>query len=150
MEFQFGFKPVDILMVEDSLGDARMTQEAFKEGKIINRLYVTGDGIDALAFLRKEGPYEAVPRPDLILLDLNLPRMDGREFLTIVKEDPDLRRIPIVVLTSSMAEQDIIKSYDLHANCYVTKPVSIDQFVKVVHTVEDFWFTIVRLPPDVF
>ena len=141
-------KAIDILLVEDNPGDVRLTREALKEGKVLNTLHVVGDGIEALEFLRHEGPYAKVPHPDIILLDLNLPRMDGRELLAEIKSDPDLRRIPVVILTTSKAEEDIIKSYDLHANCYITKPVDLDQFIKVVKSVEEFWFTIVKLPPD--
>jgi len=141
-------KPIDILLVEDNPGDVRLTYEALKEGKVLNSLQVVGDGIEALAFLRHEGAYAKAPHPDIILLDLNLPRMDGREVLAEIKNDPDLRRIPVVILTTSKAEEDIIKTYNLHANCYITKPVDLDQFINVVKSVEEFWFTIVRLPPD--
>ena len=141
-------KAIDILLVEDNLGDVRLTREALKEGKVLNTLHVVGDGIDALEFLRHKAPYAKVPHPDIILLDLNLPRMDGRELLAVIKSDLNLRRIPVVILTTSKAEEDIIKSYDLHANCYITKPVDLDQFIKVVKSVEEFWFTIVKLPPD--
>jgi chemotaxis family two-component system response regulator Rcp1 len=138
-------RPIEILLVEDNAGDVRLTQEVMKEGKVRNRMSVVGDGVEALAFLRREGSYVAAPRPDVILLDLNLPQKDGREVLCEVKADPCLRRIPVVVLTTSEAEQDILKSYDLHANCYITKPVDLEQFIKVVRTIEDFWLTIVRL-----
>ncbi|MCX6028329.1 MAG: response regulator [Chloroflexi bacterium] len=141
-------KPVDILLVEDNPGDVRLTREALKEGKVLNTLSVVTDGVEALAFLRREGRYAAATRPDIILLDLNLPRMDGRELLAVIKADADLRRIPVVILTTSAAEQDILKSYNLHANCYITKPVDLEQFIGVVRSVEDFWFTIVRLPPN--
>jgi two-component system, chemotaxis family, response regulator Rcp1 len=141
-------KAIDILLVEDNPGDVRLTREALKEGKVLNTLHVVGDGIDALEFLRHKGLYTKVPHPDIILLDLNLPRMDGRELLAEIKTDPNLRRIPVVILTTSKAEEDIIKSYDLHANCYITKPVDLDQFITVVKSVEEFWFTIVKLPPD--
>jgi chemotaxis family two-component system response regulator Rcp1 len=141
-------KTIDILLVEDNPGDVRLTREAFKEGKVLNNLYVAGDGIEALEFLRHEGKYAKVPYPDIILLDLNLPRKDGRELLADIKSDPNLRRIPVVILTTSKAEEDIIKTYDLHANCYITKPVDLDKFITVVKSVEDFWFTIVRLPPN--
>ena len=140
-------KPFQILLVEDNPGDVRLTREAFKDGKICHALYVADDGVQALAFLRHEGEYANVPRPDLVLLDLNLPRKDGREVLADMKMDPDLKRIPVVVLTTSEDEQDILRSYDLHANCYITKPIDLDQFLKIVHYVEDFWLTIVRLPP---
>jgi CheY-like chemotaxis protein len=141
-------KPIDILLVEDNPGDVRLTREALKEGKVLNTMQVVGDGIEALAFLRHEGPYAKSPHPDIILLDLNLPKKDGREVLAEIKNDPNLRRIPVVILTTSKAEEDILKSYDLHANCFITKPVDLDQFIKVVKSVEEFWFTIVRLPPD--
>ncbi len=141
-------KPVDILLVEDNPGDVRLTREALKEGKVLNTLSVAADGVEALAFLRREGCHAAAPRPDIILLDLNLPRMDGRELLAVIKADADLRRIPVVILTTSAAEQDILKSYNLHANCFITKPVDLEQFIAVVRSVEDFWFTIVRLPPN--
>ena len=141
-------KPIDILLVEDNPGDVRLTREALKEGKLLNNLYVAGDGIEALEFLRNQGQYALSPYPDIILLDLNLPKMDGRELLAIIKSDPNLRRIPVVILTTSKAEEDIIKTYDLHANCYITKPVDLDQFITVVKSVEEFWFTIVKLPSD--
>lgn len=135
------------LLVEDNPGDVRLTREALEESKLRNNLSVVGDGEEALAFLRRHPPYENAPRPDVILLDLNLPRKSGREVLAEIKADPDLRRIPVVVITSSEAEQDIVASYDLHVNCYVTKPVDLDQFIKVVRSVSEFWLTIVRLPP---
>jgi two-component system, chemotaxis family, response regulator Rcp1 len=138
-------RPVDILMVEDNPGDVRLTQEALKESKLRNNLALARDGEEALAYLHREGAFANVLRPDLILLDLNLPKVDGREVLAVIKADPELRRIPVVVLTTSNAEQDIVHVYDLHANCYITKPVDIDQFVKVVQSIEDFWFTIVKL-----
>jgi len=141
-------RAVEILLVEDNPGDVRLTQEALKEGKIVNRLSVVNDGVEALAFLRREGKYANRPRPDLIMLDLNLPKKDGREVLAEIKEDDDLKRIPIVVLTTSKAEEDILKTYNLHANCYVTKPVDLNQFLNVVKAVEDFWLTIVNLPPN--
>jgi CheY-like chemotaxis protein len=139
--------PVEILLVEDNPGDVRLTREALRDGKVRNNLNVVDDGVKALAYLRREGEYANVRRPDLILLDLNLPRMSGREVLTEIKGDPDLRSIPVVVLTTSQAEQDIVKAYELNANCYVTKPVDLDQFINVVKSIEDFWLTIVRLPP---
>ena len=148
MTKQIGIKAIDILLVEDNPGDVRLTREALKEGKVLNTLQVVGDGIEALEFLRHEGKYAKTPHPDIILLDLNLPRMDGRELLAVIKSDLNLRRIPVVILTTSKAEEDIIKSYDLHANCFITKPVDLDQFIKVVKSVEEFWFTIVKLPPD--
>lgn len=141
-------RPVEILLVEDNPGDVRLTREALREGKVRNNLHVTPDGVEALRFLRREGEYADAVRPDLILLDLNLPKKDGREVLEDIKADPSLRYIPVVVLTSSEAEQDIVRAYDLHANCYVTKPVDLDQFIHVVHSIEDFWFTIVKLPPE--
>jgi two-component system, chemotaxis family, response regulator Rcp1 len=141
--------PVEILLVEDNPGDVRLTREALREGKVHNNLSVVDDGVKALAFLRRQGEYASAPRPDLILLDLNLPRMSGREVLTEVKSDPELKSIPVVVLTTSQAEQDIVRAYELNANCYVTKPVDLDQFITVVKSIEDFWLTIVRLPPAV-
>ena len=139
---------IEILLVEDSPGDVRLTREALKEGKINNELHVVGDGAAALAFLRREGEYASAVRPDLILLDLNLPIVDGREVLAEAKSDPDLRQIPIVVLTTSDAEADILEAYDLHANCYITKPVALNQFLRVIQTIEDFWLSIVRLPKE--
>jgi two-component system, chemotaxis family, response regulator Rcp1 len=138
--------PIDILLVEDNPGDVRLTVEALKEGKVRNRLSVVEDGVEALAFLRQEGKYADAPRPDVILLDLNLPRKDGRVVLAEIKADEGLRRIPVVVLTTSSSEQDILRSYDLHANCYITKPVDLEQFIEVVKGIEDFWLTIVKLP----
>ncbi len=139
-------KPVEVLLVEDNPGDVRLTLEALKDGKVNNHLSVVEDGVEALAFLRREGKYADASRPDLILLDLNLPKKDGREVLSEIKTDEDLKRIPVVVLTTSKAEEDILKTYNLHANCYITKPVDFDQFVIVVRLIEDFWFTIVKLP----
>jgi two-component system, chemotaxis family, response regulator Rcp1 len=139
-------KPVEILLIEDSPGDVRLTQEALKEAKVLNNLTVATDGVEALEILRRQGPHAKVSRPDLILLDLNLPRKDGREVLKEIKADPDLKRIPIVVLTTSRAEEDVIKAYDLHANCYITKPVDFKQFVTVVQSIEDFWLAVVKLP----
>ena len=138
--------PVEILLVEDSPADVRLTIEALRDAKVRNNLHVAADGEEALAFLRREGQHADAIRPDLILLDLNLPKKDGREVLEEVKADPQLRRIPVVILTTSEAEQDILRSYDLHANCYITKPVDLDQFITVVRTIEDFWLTIVKLP----
>ncbi|MGH8514531.1 MAG: response regulator [Gammaproteobacteria bacterium] len=135
-----------ILLVEDNPGDVRLTREALKEGKILNDLCVVGDGVEALAFLRREDGYAEAERPDLILLDLNLPKKDGREVLQEIKGDGDLKKIPVVVLTTSAAERDILNAYDLHANCYITKPVDLGQFIKVVQLIEDFWLTIVKLP----
>jgi len=138
--------PIEILLVEDNPGDVELTREALHDGKIHMNLSVVNDGVEALAFLRREGTYAGSPRPDLILLDLNLPRKDGRAVLADVKQDPSLRHIPVVVLTSSQAEQDIVRAYDLHANCYVTKPVDLDQFITIVRSIEQFWFTVVKLP----
>ena len=147
MNHERPYKPIEILLVEDNPGDVRLTIEAMKEGRVSNRLSVARDGVEALEFLYRRGAFEDAPRPDLILLDLNMPRKDGREVLAEIKADPDLKRIPVVILTTSEAEQDIIKTYDLHANCYVTKPVDLTQFLKVVRLIEDFWLSIVRLPP---
>jgi two-component system, chemotaxis family, response regulator Rcp1 len=141
-------RPIEILLVEDNPGDVRLTEEALKEGKVNNNLCVVNDGLEALAFLRREGQFAEAVRPDLILLDLNLPKMDGRELLAEVKADENLKRIPVVVLTTSKAEEDIIKTYNLHANCYITKPVDLDQFIDVVNSIENFWMTIVILPPN--
>jgi CheY-like chemotaxis protein len=145
-EIPYGGTPIEVLLVEDDPGDVLMTQEAFEEHKVRNNLAVVNDGTEAIAYLRRQGPYANAPRPDLILLDLNLPRRDGREVLAEVKNDPDLCRIPVVVLTTSQADEDIVRSYDLHANAYVTKPVDFDRFVQVVRSIDDFYFTIVRLP----
>ncbi|MBC8264010.1 MAG: response regulator [Anaerolineales bacterium] len=141
-------KSVEILLVEDNPGDVRLAQEALKDAKMRNNLHVARDGVEAMAFLRREGKYADAPHPDLILLDLNLPKKDGREVLAEVKADEDLRRIPVVILTMSKDEEDILKTYNLHANCYVTKPLDLDQFIKVVKAIEDFWLTIVKLPPN--
>jgi len=139
-------RPVEILLVEDNPGDVRLTVEALREGKVRNRLNVAIDGVEALAYLRREGKYTAAARPDLILLDLNLPRKDGREVLAEIKADANLRTIPVVILTTSQADEDILRSYNLHANCYVTKPVDLEQFITVVKSIEAFWLTIVALP----
>ena len=139
-------RPIEILLVEDNPGDARLTVEALKEGKVRNKLHFAGDGVAAMAFMHREGKHAKAPRPDLILLDLNLPKKDGREVLAEIKEDPRLKRIPVVVLTISSSEEDIIKTYDLHANCYITKPVDLEQFITVVKSIEDFWLTIAKLP----
>ncbi len=136
----------DILLVEDNMGDVRLTQEALRESRIKNRLHVVNDGIDALAYLRKEGKYEKASTPDLILLDLNLPRMNGLEVLEVLKSHPTLRRIPVVVLTTSDSEADVLKTYDLHANCYIAKPLDLEQFINVIKSIQGFWFSIVRLP----
>lgn len=138
--------PVEILLIEDNPGDVRLTMEALKEAKVINHLTVLKDGVEAMAFLRRQGPYAKAPRPHLILLDLNLPKKDGREVLADIKADNTLKHIPIVVLTTSQDEQDVLKSYNLHANCYITKPVDLEQFIKVVRSIEDFWLGIVVLP----
>ncbi len=140
--------PVEILLVEDNPGDVRLTQEALKESKVTNNLSVAEDGVEALAFLKREGKYADAPRPDLLLLDLNLPKKDGRELLEEIKADENLRRIPVVVLTTSKAEEDILRMYDQHANCYITKPIDFDQFIEVVKSIEDFWLTIVKLPTE--
>jgi two-component system, chemotaxis family, response regulator Rcp1 len=137
---------VQILLVEDNPGDVRLTREALKEAKFRNKVEVVGDGVEALAYLRQEGEYSGAMRPHLIMLDLNLPRMDGREVLAAIKKDADLRRIPVVVLSSSEAETDIARAYELHANAYVTKPVDIDHFLQVVKAIEEFWVEIVKLP----
>lgn len=142
-----GCRPIEILMVEDNPGDVRLTVEALKEGKVRNILHTVEDGEEALKFLRRNESYAKAPRPDLILLDLNLPKMNGREVLAEIKTDPDLRRIPVVILTVSKAEQDILKTYDLHANCYINKPVDLEQFLTVVQSIENFWLTVVKLPP---
>ena len=139
-------RPANFLLVEDNPGDVRLTQEALKSHKVQNNLHVVTDGEEAMAFLRKQGKYKDVPRPDIILLDLNLPKKDGREVLAEIKSDQNLKTIPVVIISSSEAEQDIIKSYDLNANCYVTKPVNFDQFIKVVQSINEFWLTIVKLP----
>jgi two-component system, chemotaxis family, response regulator Rcp1 len=140
-------RPIDILLVEDNPGDVRLIREALRDGKLINQLSTVTDGQEAMAFLRKQGSYAQASQPDLILLDLNLPRKDGREVLAEIKGDPDLKRIPVVIVTSSQAEEDILRTYNLYANCYVTKPVDLAKFVAVVKSVEDFWVSIVKLPP---
>jgi two-component system, chemotaxis family, response regulator Rcp1 len=140
-------RPLEILLVEDNPADVRLTEEAFREGKIHNTLVVARDGVEAMDFLHRRGKYADAVRPDLILLDLNLPRKDGREVLAEIKADPDLRRIPVVVLTTSRAEMDIVRSYNLHANCYVVKPVDLDQFIGIIQSIESFWLTAVMLPP---
>jgi CheY-like chemotaxis protein len=143
-----GPRAVRILLVEDNPGDVRLTIEALKEGRVHNDLRVVPDGVEAMAFLRHEGKYADARTPDLILLDLNLPRKDGREVLADIKSDDGLKHIPVVILTTSRAEQDVLRSYNLHANCYITKPVDLDQFISVVHSIEDFWLTVVTLPRD--
>jgi len=139
-------KMIEILLVEDNPADVELTRESLKDSGIVNSLHVTYDGEEALRFLRKEGEFSDKPAPDLIFLDLNLPKVDGREVLREVKDDPVLRKIPVVVLTSSQADEDIVRTYDLHANCFVSKPLDLDQFTTVVKKIEDFWFGIVRLP----
>ena len=139
-------KPIEILLVEDSPGDARLTKEALKDSKVANHITVAEDGVEAMALIRHEGAHADAVRPDLILLDLNLPKKDGREVLAEIKADEDMRSIPVIILTTSQAEEDIIRTYNLHANCYITKPVDLDQFLKVVRTIEDFWLSIVKLP----
>ncbi len=139
-------QPIEILLVEDNPGDVRLTVEALKEGKVLNRLHIVKDGVEAVAFLRREGKYADAIHPDLILLDLNLPKKDGREVLAEIKADEDLRRIPVVILTTSKAEEDILRTYDLHANAYITKPVDLEQFIGVVKAIEAFWLTVVKLP----
>jgi CheY-like chemotaxis protein len=139
-------KPIEVLLVEDDPGDVVLITEAFEHNKVNNRLNVVADGVEALQYLRREAPFEDSREPDLILLDLNLPRKDGREVLAEVKADPDLRRIPVVVLTTSKAEEDILRSYDLHANAYVTKPVDFDRFIEVVRQIDEFFVSVVKLP----
>lgn len=143
-------KPIEILLVEDNPGDYRLAMEVFKEAKVNNTMHIVTDGVKALKFLKKEGKYKESPRPDLILLDLNLPKKDGKEVLAEIKDDDNLKRIPVVILTVSSAEEDIIKSYDLHANAYITKPIDLDQFINVVRSIEDFWLSIVKLPNGEF
>lgn len=139
--------PIQILLVEDSPGDIRLTREVLRDAKIANELHIVGDGEEAMRFLRQQDGYADRPRPDLMLLDLNLPRKDGREVLAELKEDPALHRIPVIVLTTSAAERDIVRSYDLQAACYITKPIDLDEFISVVRSIESFWLSIVRLPP---
>lgn len=141
-------RPIEVLLVEDNPGDVRLMKEALKDAKVKNNLYVVSDGEEALSFLRRQENYSSYspPMPDLIMLDLNLPRKDGREVLQEIKNDPDLMHIPVVIVTTSSAEEDVLKSYNLHANCYVTKPVDLEQFIKVVKAIENFWLTIVKLP----
>ena len=139
-------RPIDILLVEDNPGDVRLTIEALRDSKVRNHLHVVTDGVEAMAFLRREVKYANEARPDLILLDLNLPRKDGRQVLMEIKADPLLKTIPVVVLTTSRAEQDVLRSYELQANCYISKPVDLEQFMTVVRSIEDFWLTILTLP----
>ena len=138
--------PIDILVVEDNPGDARLIKEVLNEQKIYNSLFIVSDGVEAMNFLQKKGKYKDSPKPDLIILDLNLPKKDGREVLADIKADDDLKRIPVVIMTISQAEADILKSYNLHANCYITKPIDLNQFIKVIKSIEEFWFSIVKLP----
>ncbi len=138
---------VDILLVEDNPGDVRLTKEALKDAKVLNEIFVARDGVEAMDFLHKQGQFKEAPVPDMILLDLNLPRKDGREVLAEIKKDPKLKHIPVIVLTTSKADEDIIKTYNLHANAYITKPVDLNRFVEIIHALEEFWFTIVKLPP---
>ncbi|MCP4646969.1 MAG: response regulator [bacterium] len=142
-------KPIDILLVEDSAGDARLAMEALVDSKLNNKLFHVSDGVKAMAFLMREHEYSNSPRPDLIILDLNLPKMDGREVLAKIKQHPDLKRIPVVVLTTSSDEADIFKTYNLHANCFITKPIDLKQFIKVIKSIESFWLSIVKLPNGV-
>jgi len=139
-------KAIEILLVEDNPGDARLTREAFKDGRLLNNLSVVGDGVEALAYLRQQGQYRNSTRPDLILLDLNLPKKDGREVLEEIKADEHLKRIPVVVLTTSSAQEDVARAYGSHANCYITKPVDLDQFLRVAQSIESFWLSLVKLP----
>ena len=148
MHFESPRQPIDILLVEDNEADVRLTQEVLTDSKVGNNLIVANDGAEALACLRRQGKFKNSVRPDLILLDLNLPVKDGREVLAQIKEDPDLKSIPVVILTTSKAEEDIIKTYKLHANCYINKPVDLEQFIAVVNYIEDFWLAIVKLPPN--
>ncbi len=141
-------KAIQILLVEDNPGDVRLTQEVLKEAVVPNRIHAVRTGIEALAFLRRQGQYSDAPRPDLILLDLNLPKKSGHEVLDEIKTDERLKRIPVVVLTTSSADQDITKAYDAHANCYITKPIDLNQFLKAMKAIEEFWFTVVKLPPE--
>ncbi len=143
-----GIMPIEVLLVEDNPGDAELTRIALEDSKISIHLNVVEDGVEAMAFLRKQDKYVKVAHPDIVLLDLNLPRKDGREVLAEIKGDENLKRIPVVILTTSQAEEDILKAYNLCANCYITKPVDFDQFVKIVQSIENFWFAIVKLPPE--
>ncbi|MFA6051049.1 MAG: response regulator [Methylobacter sp.] len=149
MSFENVGRAAEFLLVEDNPGDVRLTCEALTESKVKNNLSIVGDGMEAMAFLRREGKYADAPRPDVILLDLNLPKKNGIEVLGEIKADPSLKRIPVVIITSSEAEQDILKTYDLHVNCYVNKPVDLEQFIKVVRSIETFWLTIVKLPSEI-
>uniref|UniRef100_UPI000BBC71B2 response regulator n=1 Tax=Calothrix sp. NIES-2100 TaxID=1954172 RepID=UPI000BBC71B2 len=148
MNNRSAFMPIEVLLVEDNPGDAQLTRIALEDSKISVNLNVVEDGVEAMAFLRKQDKYAKVPHPDIVLLDLNLPKKDGREVLAEIKGDANLKRIPVVVLTTSQAEEDILKAYNLAANCYITKPVDFDQFVKIIRSIENFWFAIVKLPPE--
>jgi two-component system, chemotaxis family, response regulator Rcp1 len=143
-----GLAPIEVLLVEDSVGDVRLTREAFKDARVHINLHVAVDGDDAMAFLKRERQYANAPRPDLILLDLNLPKKDGREVLKEIKENPTLAIIPVVILTTSASEEDILRTYQLHANCYISKPVDLEGFLKVVKSIDTFWLSVVKLPPD--
>jgi CheY-like chemotaxis protein len=143
-----GRGPIEILLVEDNPGDERLTREALKEGKVYHKLHWAKDGVEAMDFLFRRGKFKDAPRPDIILLDLNLPKKDGREVLQEIKSDEMLKRIPVVVLTTSKAEEDVLRTYDLHANCYVTKPVDLEKFIVVVRSIDVFWLTVVTLPPN--
>lgn len=149
MSFENVGRAAEFLLVEDNPGDVRLTCEALTESKVKNNLSIVGDGLEAMAFLRREGKYADAPRPDVILLDLNLPKKNGLEVLEEIKADSSLKRIPVVIVTSSEAEQDVLKTYDLHVNCYVNKPVDLEQFIKVVQSIETFWLTIVKLPSEI-
>jgi CheY-like chemotaxis protein len=148
MNISTTIRPVEILLVEDSPSDADLTEEALSDGKVLNHLHWVEDGVEALAFLRRQGKYSKAPRPDLILLDLNLPKKDGREVLAQIKADPSLKLIPVVILSTSAAERDILKTYELNANCYVTKPIGLEQFISVVKLIEEFWLALVKLPTE--
>jgi len=148
MNYELKGRSIDILLVEDNPGDVRLTEEALKEGKVLNTLHIAKDGIEAMAFLHRKGQYADAPRPDLILLDLNLPKKDGRQVLTEIKTDDELKRIPVVILTTSSAEEDIIKTYSFHANCYIIKPVDLEQFINVIKSIKSFWLNIVKLPME--
>jgi CheY-like chemotaxis protein len=148
MNFGTPIRPVEILLVEDSASDADLTEEALGEGKVLNHLHWVQDGVEALAFLHRQGKYSDAPRPDLILLDLNLPKKDGREVLAQIKANPNLKLIPVVILTTSAAERDILRTYELNANCYVTKPIDLEQFISVVKLIEEFWLALVKLPSE--
>ncbi|HEY9905851.1 MAG TPA: response regulator [Candidatus Sericytochromatia bacterium] len=148
MNFGTPIRAVEILLVEDSASDADLTEEALGEGKVLNHLHWVQDGVEALAFLHRQGKYSNAPRPDLILLDLNLPKKDGRDVLAQIKADPSLKLIPVVILTTSAAERDILRTYELNANCYVTKPIDLEQFISVVKLIEEFWLALVKLPSE--